>query len=215
MAEYYKEILAFLGFCLALYGYFYKFHEANLKAGELLKVKEENKELKKKFNSSSFVIDLFQLNSIREIVDVVFESTHIDRFLVLSAMNGKDEFAFVSALYEQHEQSPQGKLSMGATSKYIDLKTDDTYKKMVKSIELFEPMVAQVSRMPEGMLKHIYLSEEIKHTMLIFSHRQRLDADNDRVFFMSFASHEDKPIDYATQSKLKGATKRITEHLKG
>jgi len=176
-------------------------------------LKEENKELKKKYESSSMYIDLADLNGINSIVNAdVFSKTLIDRFLLLSGVNGKDAFNFVSALYEQHKDGDKAILSVGATSKYVDVRTDPHYKMMLVYAEKQGPVYGKVSEMPECKLKDFYISEEILSYAVLFITRISLDKENDRLVFISFASHETEDITVDMKVRIESSTSKI-KHL--
>jgi hypothetical protein len=209
---------SFLLVLSALIALWLKWRKSKKEVQELNADKEvlnaQNKKLKKKFLSSSMKIDLADLNEIKIIVEDVFQKTAIDRFLLLSAVNGKEDFNFVSALYEQHEGRDECLLSIGATSKYIDIETDDSYKEMFKIVEKLHPLILDVQKMRDCILKRFYFSEKVLHSGVLFLSRKSLDESNDRLLIVSWATHVDTPIEETTKLIIQGATNRMKPYFK-
>lgn len=211
-------VFTFLGLALPAYFVFKsqleksKAETRKAKAETEKAIKEKN-DIIKKHLSSSFEIDFKNLNSIKGVVDEVLRSSHIDRFLMLSSVNGKDPVNFVSALFEQHKLTDTCKLSFGATSKYVDISTDEQYKNMIRTIELVTPKVYDVKEMSNGILKDIYEDEGVKHSYVIFTNRFSIDGDNDRLIFCSWSTHENKTIDGVLKIKVDSANNKIKQIL--
>ena len=208
---FFNELVASLGALIVVIGsiitLYFKYKKNKR---ELVNLKGENNVLKKKYYSSSMSIDLADLNEVQSIVRDTFKTTGADRFLLLSAVNGKENFNFVSALYEQHSIKDKSSLSIGACSKYVDIKTDESYRIMLKKIELIKPFISSVASMRDSLLKRIYLQEGVRHTAVFFISRKSLDSNNDRLVYVSWGSHSDEPLN---SIQLQGATNKIKKLL--
>lgn len=195
---------AILGFMAATAPVFYKLWRDQ---------KRKKNQIEKLYQSNSFEINFKDLNSINSLVQSVLNQSQVSRFLLISAVNGKDEFNFVSVLYEQLDLNDGFKLSIGATSKYVDLKTDQHYKNTLKFIENVDPFYVCVDEMEHSELKQIYESEDLKYSMVHFLKRIPIDKENDRLMFCSWASTENEEYDHGLRSKLTSTSKLISEYL--
>ena len=154
------------------------------------KLKKENKNLKQEVEdiSQPIEMDLKFFNSIKDIVENIFQITKADRFLILTATNGTKEMKFATAVYEQHNKNEKISLSIGATSKYVRFEFDSEYKRMLKEAENVGPINLNVEKMQPCDLKIIYEAEQIKHSKVFFLVRMKIDDINDRVFYCSVAT---------------------------
>jgi hypothetical protein len=161
--------------------------------------KKEAKQLKKEIKdlSSGVVIDLSTFNDILHKVNNIFTQTCIDRFLILSAMNGKEDLRICTANYEQVNVNGNvsSKLSLGATGRYFNFAFDKAYRDMLKRIERNQvPEECKVSQMQDCDLKRIYLNEKVTEAHVFFLKRVKIDNYNDRVFYCSYATHRSEGI---------------------
>ncbi len=160
---------------------------------------KETQQLKKEIKdlSSGVCIDLATFNDILHKVNNIFNQTSIDRFLILSAMNGKEDLRICTANYEQINinGSVSSKLSLGATGKYLNFAFDRAYREMLKRIERnLVHEECKVSEMQDCDLKRIYKSEKVTEAHVYFLKRVKIDNDNDRVFYCSYATHQAEGI---------------------
>jgi hypothetical protein len=160
------------------------------------RLKQSNDKLKEteKDASLSLEMDLSLLNSIQELASNILMKTSAERLLILTATNGKKDMRFANAIYEHHDTNPKVNLSVGATGKYVKFEFDSYYKEMLKQAELYGSVVYKVGEMVSCDLKHIYIAEQIKHSVIFFLIRTKIDEDNDRMFYCSIASHQDEPF---------------------
>jgi hypothetical protein len=151
--------------------------------------------LEKKDLSSGVVVDLVLFNTIVQKINNVFNQTNCDRFLILSAMNGKMDLRVCTVNYEQHYTNGETKtlFSLGATSRYFNFKFDLAYREMLKRIEKYDTKeVCVVKNMEDCDLKKIYLAEKVSEAHVFFLKRVKIDEENDRVFYCSFATHKEE-----------------------
>lgn len=155
--------------------------------------KQENNILKEEIKDKSLAIqmDLEMLNSIKEIVEDVLYKTKADRFLILTATNGKTNLRFATAIYEHHKKTPKVVLSIGATGKYVKFEFDSEYRKMLKDCEVNGVVNLNVEKMPASDLKDIYEAEKINFSNVYFLMRGKIDEDNDRLFYCSVSTHDE------------------------
>lgn len=152
---------------------------------------KENETLKQEVYDLSLPVemDLQTFNDIKDIVEEIFYATKTDRFLILTATNGVKDMRFATAVYEHHKHKEKVALSIGATSKYIKFEFDSAYRLMLKRAEAEGCVVLNTDEMEECDLKAIYDSEEVKHSVVSFIMRAKMDAQNDRLFYCSTATH--------------------------
>lgn len=154
-------------------------------------LKSQNNDLKKDIKDASINIqfDLEFFNAIKNNVTTLLNETKTDRFLILSATNGKSDMRFATALYEQHADSDKIKLSIGATSKYVKFEFDSEYRKMLKEAEATGAVSYSTKQMKDSDLKSIYELEQINHAEVHFMFRAKINEGNDRIFYCSIATH--------------------------
>jgi hypothetical protein len=123
---------------------------------------------------------------INEVVDTIFEKTKAERFLVLFAVNGKVDFNFVSVCYERTKSN----VGRGAIYRYVRVKIDEHYKKMLKIAEMDGSVYIDVDAMEDCLLKDIYTSsaEGIKFSVVNFVGRKSIDSSNDMLFYNSVST---------------------------
>lgn len=129
----------------------------------------------------------------RQTQNIIFEQTTCDRFLLFVAFNGKKDFNHVTAIFEQRSNSNPG-ASTGALAIYRNITVDEEYKKMLKAAKDVREVVMDVSTMPDCLLKSFYISEGVKHSVVINLFRQELDKDTACLLYCSFATHMDTPF---------------------
>lgn len=157
---------------------------------------KENSTLKSEIadRSLSLQMDLELLNSIKGEAESILYNTKADRFLILSATNGSKDMRFATAVYEQHKNAPEVKISLGATGKYVRFEFDSQYRKMLKEAELNGVVDLDVGAMVDCDLKSIYSVEKVKFSQVHFLMRVKIDKDNDRIFYCSIATHNKEPF---------------------
>jgi hypothetical protein len=176
-----------------------------------LKLKKKNEQLIEKVEdvSLSLEMDLVLLNSIQEIASKILMSTNAERFLILTATNGQRDLRFANAIYEHHDTNPKINLSVGATGKYVKFEFDSHYKEMLKQAEMFGFVNYDVNAMVDCDLKFIYDSENITFSNVFFLIRSKIDESNDRMFYCSIATHQDKPFTPAETIIMKSQLSRL------
>lgn len=157
-------------------------------------LKAKNVELNDKIEdlSLSLQLDLQTFNDIKSVAENILHNTKGDRFLILTATNGVRDMRFATAVYEHHKKSPKITLSLGATGKYVKFEFDSAYKQMLKDAENLGALDIDVENMSDCDLKAIYRNEDIKHSRINFLFRAKIDDRNDRLFYSSVATHDDK-----------------------
>lgn len=164
-----------------------------------------NIELKDKIEdlSLSLQLDLQTFNDIKEIAENILYNTKADRFLILTATNGTRDMRFATAVYEHHKKNPKVRLSLGATGKYVKFEFDSSYKKMLKDSEINGVVDLDISKMEDCDLKSIYETEEVKFSTVNFLFRGKIDEKNDRLFYSSISTHEDKEFSRSEKTIIK------------
>lgn len=190
-----KELI--LPICLALVGIVIPsiklLMDNNKLKAEQLHLKKENKALVQELKDSTLglKLDLEAFNKIKVISETLAMKTSMDRFLILTASNGKTELRYATVAYEHHKDTGKISLSIGATSKYIKFEFDSVYKQMLKDCENQGVMTYEVDKMIPGDLKNIYESEGVTHSKVFFLMRGKIDNENDRMFYCSVSTHGD------------------------
>lgn len=139
--------------------------------------------------SKGFVMTLQQFNDLNAIAIKLLHRTRADRFLILTALNGQKDFRVASAIFEHHEKNRDTRVSIGAVGRYVGFEFDHHYREMLKTIEREGSIFYEVANMPECDLKHIYETESVTASQIVFLSRLPIDERNDRIFYMSIATH--------------------------
>lgn len=186
----------------------------------MIKLHMDNKGLKQKVHDLSFglVFNLMTLNDITHIVGNMFNLTPADRFVILTANNGKTHFRAANAIYEQHNTSNGMKtyLSLGLTERYKDFEFDEHYRGMLKQTEK-EPTKGisfKTSEMVDCDLKSIYISEKVTESIIFFISRKAMDSNNDRLFYCSVATHNPGGFSKDNATIIKSYTDQIKAKLR-
>lgn len=158
---------------------------------ELALNEKEKKQDKLKLDFFNRAMDLSRINPIIEGVDKMFNRTVADRFLILIAVNGKEDFNIVSVIFEQHKPSVH---KVNAIGTYRNINIDDAYRKMLKLSEMMGIVEIDVAEMEDCILKDFYNMESITHSKIRFLGRQKIDDENDFLIYSSLATHSGKPF---------------------
>jgi hypothetical protein len=190
-----------------------------ISAAYITTLKRENNALKRqnKDLSQELVFDLSTFNEINNVVAEMFKNTHSDRFLILAATNGKAELRQATVLYEQHfiNGEAKGVLSLGATNKYKNYVFDSHYLHTLKQCEIERDGVFfEVAKMPECDLKNIYENEGVTFSSVHFLSRNKIDSDNDRLFYCSVATHGSTNFCKQGKTLIHGYVGQIKQKLK-
>jgi hypothetical protein len=183
-------------------------------SSENVKLNKEKKDL-----SSGILVDLMSFNDIVHKVNNVFNQTRCDRFLILTAMNGKEDLRVCTVTYEQHNVNGEAKayLSLGATGRYFNFAFDHAYRSMLKRIERYgQKEECIVAEMEDCDLKRIYMAEKVVEAHVYFLKRVKIDDENDRVFYCSYATHHEqgfKKEDHMTLQLYNDQLKHIMNSL--
>lgn len=149
----------------------------------------ENKILKIELSCVSILFDHTLINTLNSHIINIFENTKVNRFLILFAVNGKDTVRYVTVCYEQTKMGG----SAGAIYRYVRLKIDEHYQRMLKDVERDEVIHLDVKRMQPSILKTIYESkvEKVHYSTVCFLKRIKADENNDIILYTSIATTED------------------------
>ena len=85
---------------------------------EQLKKDKEETEVKLQFLNR--IMDLEFINKIGEAANRIFDNTKADRFLILVAKNGKEDFNIVSVVFEAHKKA---EYRINAIARYRNVRT--------------------------------------------------------------------------------------------
>lgn len=169
------------------------FREVGKHKLELLKLNREldlkiseNRKNELKIDFFNRAMDLTSINPIIDAVDRIFKSTKADRFLILIAINGKENFNIVSVIFEQHKND---KYKVNAIGTYRNIGIDNAYREMLKKSEFLDCVDLETATMTNGILKEFYEMEGVKFSKIKFLSRQKIDSENDFVIYSSIATH--------------------------
>lgn len=179
------------------------------------KNREKKEKKEEKDRGLMFSLTLNKFNLLKDTIDDLFTTTKVDRFLILVAKNGKEEFKFATAIYEQHADNDKVKLSFGAVGKYVDFQFDDRYRQMLKEAEIKGVYRFDVEKEPDSDLKSIYMAEDVKYSSIYFLKRfvNYDDDGNDCILYSSFATHTTEPFTPTDQIAKKLVVNKIKSDI--
>ena len=164
---------------------------------------EEEKEEEMASNISSLKITFESFSELNSSINDLFNKTSADRFLLLISNNEGEGYNWVSAIYEQHFNSPDAvtkkniALSIGATGRYVKLDMDSDYKLMIEDARKSSPVKLTVPYMKDSILKNIYLYEKVTHSNVYFLYdiiRKINGKKQITTLFCSIAKHGEHPF---------------------
>lgn len=173
---------------------------------ELSKAEKDAKQDKMKLDFFNRAMDLSKINPLIDCVEDIFSKTRADRFLILIAVNGHEDFNIVSVIFEQHKKN---EYKVNAIGTYRNVKIDTHYKKMLKEAEFFGSVCLDVQKMPICLLKDIYENEGVNYSIVNFLSRQKIDNENDFVVYSSIATHDKNSFTRAENAIIKLAYESV------
>lgn len=142
----------------------------------------------KNFSALSLLVDFELTSAVSYRVEQIFKNTSVDRFLLIIAVNGRESFSTVSAIFEKFKDVERGR-RVDAIDTYSHIKIDAHYKDMLRNVESLGVVKIVTELMPEdSMLYNIYINEGVKAAHVYPVTRMRIDSKNDMLIFCSYAS---------------------------
>lgn len=174
---------------------------------ELKQTKERNIQLAEakaeadiKMTFFNQIIDLTSINIISNAVDRMFDKTKADRFLIMIAVNGKDDFNIISVVFEQHKLK---NYRINAIARYHNITIDLQYKELLQDTEKQELISLSTDKMQESILKDFYINEKVKYSLIRKLVRKPIDKDNDFLVYSSISTHYNKNFTRIEKSFIK------------
>lgn len=160
---------------------------------EKLRIDIQNGKLKEgvhiqKLNFYDDVLKLVFVNAIQDSVKELFKNTSADRFLILIARNGKTELRYADVILDFYKDPNH---QIDAVRIYTNVELDDPYKEMLRLTEKHGFFDIETATMPDQILKHFYMVEDVKHGRTMPIARLPIDEDNDFLIYTSVAKHLD------------------------
>ena len=157
------------------------------------------------------------LDSIRSISNNIFQETSADRFLLLVSEKQESAHTYISVVHEEHAYSDSNvRLSIGATSKYLKIETDQAYRKMLEELKEEKVLRYNVASMPYGMLREIYKSEMITHSNIYYLYEFKYMMEGDEkecLLFASVATHKGIEFTQIEELKIKMGVDKIKNEI--
>jgi len=151
----------------------------------LKNVKSHSKETDIKIGVLDSLLKMSVFSQISDSVGELFLETRAERFMIFIAVNGKTDFNVVSVIFERYKEL-RGRVN--ALARYHNVHIDPMYRRMLKDVERERFLELDVDSMPEQLLKSIYDNERIKHSVISFIKRSKIDEDAELVVFCSTAT---------------------------
>jgi len=137
--------------------------------------------------SSTYFDDLIE---IQQIMERVLNKTDVQRFLILKTENGGGKPRLGSHLYASVMYEAIDEPLESVRDDYQRLLVDDIYVKMLSDIGPGIPNKLIRNKMKDGILKRIYLKENIAYSEVHY-----IDETDSAFFYLSLATSEDSRFD--------------------
>lgn len=124
-------------------------------------------------------------STISDAVTDIFLNTKVERFMIFIAVNGVSDFSVVSIIFERYKELSA---RTNALARYHNVKVDKPYKDMLKACERDGFVEVDSSELQPQILKDIYDMERIKHSIVSFVDRRKIDDFNYLIIFSSAAT---------------------------
>ena len=129
-------------------------------------------------------------------IDNLVKETEIDRFLMLTAINGMKKIKKTTAYFQRREEGQK-------EYKYEDVKIDDNYRSLLKITIEVGYTYFLVSDLPhDALIKRIYEMEGVKASMWILIDINYNDDGTVAVTYASLSTHKDGGICEETKTRI-------------
>jgi hypothetical protein len=133
--------------------------------------------------------------SISKEMELLIETTSIDRVLIFRAWNGSMSPRYTTAVYQLREGG-QDPIS------YIHVELDQDYQDKIRQIVGRKNLYFEVDKIEDSAIKAIYLVEGVTASYWAYLHSFSLKGSKSKaVIYMSFATHSNQMIDEATKTR--------------
>jgi len=178
---------------------------SELKQKEIAKIASDEAEKKKKdvekYKAEAFQVkkDFAKLLVIwgKTIGDIdrLIDETEIDRFLMLTAINGIEHPRETTAHFQKREEGQK-------KYEYEEIQIDDHYRNLLKQTIQDGFVYFIVDELPDGVLiKNIYMMEGVKSSMWIFICVNDFGNGKKSITYASLSTHQDGGISASTQTR--------------
>lgn len=199
-------IAALSSVLVALIGYWgYQQRDRHRKTAQELEYAE--KEISFRRESLELHVELHKWSDTEALVEQLLLDTEVDRFLILRCWNGERDPKWTTAIYQ---------FRVGDTERfaYISVDLDADYVERLADMHTRGYHCIEVEGIPESLIKRIYNSEGVKHSVWFPIASTRLDSSSAVAHtYCSFASH-DKRISKGTIQKCQNLAWIIREAMK-
>lgn len=154
-----------------------------------LECDNKNKEINR--NVVDKLLDLTLLNKIQQSVNVIFDETTVEKFMILIAINGKTNFNTITCIFEQNK-----KYRGNAIGRMRNLQIDQEYKNLIRESELKPIVKIDVKQMKQSILKSLYSTSNVKYARLKHIIRSPIDNNNDALVFCSIATERNEDFNF-------------------
>lgn len=177
------------------------------------KLIRDNKALTIKVRDHSIFIQyMFRTSGeIANTLSDILTHTKATRVILFSASNGSTELKYCNSLFGL--ELIDGKITITDES-YKALEFDKDYNQLLYKAEKDGDIIIDVSTMPTSLLKDIYKSIGITHSIVKFTLRCKIDALNDRIFYPSIATRSTEPFTTAEKFYIKKKNDELKDILK-
>jgi hypothetical protein len=162
---------------------------------KLNKKSEENYKLKDNIYQSKIktikeMFDFQRFSALEKYIRTIFKDSRIDRFTIMFVMNGKIDFNYMTAIFDQSKTD----LSIGNISPYARFPIDESYVNMLHKMEDHIFIWRSHPDFNVGQMGEYIKLEGIKQIGWGFIKRLPIDEFNDLLVFSSFSTSDEKPL---------------------
>jgi len=137
------------------------------------------------------LFDLQHFAQLERYINLVWDTTPMDRFTIMFVMNGKINFNYLTVIHDQSSIDHK----LGGASPYAKFSIDQSYKNLVHKIEKGRPVWYDIPAKEIGEMNDFIELEGIKKIVFFLVKRIPIDEFNDIVVYLSFSSTTEHDFD--------------------
>ena len=156
-----------------------------------LDLSKEKKAHEIKENVFERLAEVESLGNIESSVERMFDKTKVDRFLILYAKNGKDDFKTVTVMWAKTKDKTKVN---PLVYRNLNIQNDPQYGFMLKEARRLGEVVIETDEMIPCLLKDIYKKEGVKFSRVRMLAEKKVDDENTVLIYCSIATHQDTDL---------------------
>ena len=154
-------------------------------------LKKENNSYEIKENTLERLMAISSLNGMEKAVYNLFKKTKANRFLILYAKNGQDDFKVVTVFFSANQEESTN-INALATYRNLNIEDDPQYRPMLKDVKRYGEVHLTTKTLPNCMLKDFYTAEKVNYSIVRILAKKEIDKNNNVLIYSSIATHSEE-----------------------